>query len=87
VNTTSQPGSRNFPRSWPYVGDPAYDLLQHMLNCEDRLAADPGGLATRMAALAGIGPGRVRQWLFARSVRESIGSPLMRQVAMRLAPA
>jgi hypothetical protein len=25
----------------PYVGDPAYDLLQHMLNCEDRLAAAP----------------------------------------------
>ena len=30
----------------PYVGDPTYDLLQHTLNCEDRLAADPGGLAT-----------------------------------------
>jgi streptomycin 6-kinase len=42
----------------PYVGDPAYDLLQHMLNCEDRLAAEPGGLATRMAALAGVNPGQ-----------------------------
>jgi streptomycin 6-kinase len=71
----------------PYVGDPAYDLLQHMLNCEDRLAADPGGLAIRMAARAGIDAGRVRQWLFARSVQESIGSPLMCQVARRLAPA
>jgi streptomycin 6-kinase len=71
----------------PYVGDPAYDLLQHMLNCEDRLAADPAGLADRMAALAGIDPGRVRQWLFARSVQESIGWPLMRQVTRQLAPA
>jgi streptomycin 6-kinase len=71
----------------PYVGDPAYDLLQHMLNCEDRLAADPGGLATRMAALAGLDAGRARQWLFARSVQESIGSPLRRQVTRRLAPA
>lgn len=71
----------------PYLGDPAYDLLQHMLNCEDRLAADPAGLATRMAGLAGMDAGRVRQWLFARSVQESIGSPLMRQVARRLAPA
>jgi len=71
----------------PYVGDAAYDLLQHMLNCEDRLAADPGGLADRMAALAGLDAGRARQWLFARSVQESIGSPLMRQVARRLAPA
>jgi len=71
----------------PYVGDPAYDLLQHMLNCEDRLAADPAGLANRMAGLTGMDAGRVRPWLFARSVQESIGSPLMRQVARRLAPA
>jgi streptomycin 6-kinase len=70
----------------PYVGDPAYDVLQHMLNCEDRLAHDPAGLADRMAGLAGVDPGRVRQWLFARSVQESIGSPLMCRVATRLAP-
>jgi streptomycin 6-kinase len=71
----------------PYVGDPAYDVLQHMLNCEARLAADPGALALRMADLGGLDGGRVRQWLFARSVQESVGSPLMRQVAARLAPA
>jgi streptomycin 6-kinase len=70
----------------PYVGDPAYDVLQHMLNCEDRLAADPGALAARMAGLTGVDAARVRQWLFARAVQESIGSPAMRQVARRLAP-
>jgi streptomycin 6-kinase len=70
----------------PYIGDPAYDVLQHMLNCEERLAADPGELALRMAGLAGLDGDRVRQWLFARSVQESIGSPLMRHVAGRLAP-
>jgi streptomycin 6-kinase len=70
----------------PYVGDPAYDVLQHMINCPGRLAADPAGLANRMAALAGVDATRVRQWLFARTVQESIGSPLMRQVARRLAP-
>jgi streptomycin 6-kinase len=70
----------------PYTGDPAYDVLQHMLNCEERLAADPGALALRMADLAGLDGDRVRQWLFARSVQESIGSPLMRHVAGRLAP-
>src|SRR6516162_2982977 len=71
----------------PYLGDPAYDVLQHMLNCEDRLAADPAGLAARMAGLAGLAAARVRHWLFARSIQESVGSPLMRQVARALAPA
>ena len=71
----------------PYTGDPAYDVLQHMLNCDDRLAADPAGLADRMAGLAGLDAGRVRLWLFARAVQESIDSPLMRQVARRMAPA
>lgn len=71
----------------PYVGDPAYDVLQHMLNCDARLAADPAGLAQRMAGLTGLDPGRVRLWLFARSVQESMCSPLMRQVARQLVPA
>lgn len=71
----------------PYLGDPAYDVLQHMLNCEERLGADPAGLAARMAGLAGLDVGRVRLWLFARSVQESAGSPLMRQVARQLRPA
>jgi streptomycin 6-kinase len=70
----------------PYIGDPAYDVLQHMLNCEERLAADPGALALRLAGLAGLDGDRVRQWLFARSVQASVGSPLMRHVARRLAP-
>jgi hypothetical protein len=51
-----------------------------MINCEDRLAAHPAGLANPMAALAGIDAHRVRQWLFARSVQEPVGSPLMCRV-------
>jgi hypothetical protein len=39
-----------------------------------------------MASLAGLDRGRVRLWLFARAVQESTGSPLLRQVARRLAP-
>jgi hypothetical protein len=31
----------------PYVGDPTYDALQHMLNCEERLSSDPRGFASR----------------------------------------
>jgi streptomycin 6-kinase len=71
----------------PYVGDPAYHLLQHMLDCDDRLATDPAALSDRMAELVELDPGRVQLWLFARSVQESVDSPLMRQVARQLAPA
>jgi streptomycin 6-kinase len=71
----------------PYLGDPAYDVVQHMLNCAERLTADPAALADRMAGLAGLEAGRVRQWLFARCVQESVGSPELRQAAARLAPA
>jgi streptomycin 6-kinase len=71
----------------PYLGDRAYDVVQHMLCCEERLAADPAGLADRMAGLAGVDASRVRHWLFARCVQESVGSPVMQCVAGRLAPA
>jgi len=70
----------------PYVGDPAYDVLQHMLNCDARLAINAAGLADRMADLAGLDRARVRSWLFARAVQESIGSPLLHRVARQLAP-
>ena len=70
----------------PYVGDPAYDALQHMLNCPPRLAADPVGLVRRMAALLDLDAERLRRWLFARAVQESVGRPDLRDVALALAP-
>jgi streptomycin 6-kinase len=39
-----------------------------------------------MAGLAGLDSDRVRQWLFARCVQESVGEPELRPVAARLAP-
>ena len=57
----------------PYVGDPHYDVLQHLLNCDESLAADPIGLLTEVADLAGLEAERVRRWLFARCVQESLG--------------
>lgn len=57
----------------PYVGDPHYDVLQHLLNCNESLQADPIGLLTEVADLAGLDAERVRQWLFARCVQESLG--------------
>jgi len=56
----------------PHVGDPAYDVLQHMLNCRQRLTADPAGLAHRMADLAGLDRERVEQCRFARTVQQSM---------------
>lgn len=70
----------------PFVGDPAYDAVQHMLNCDERLATDPAGLANRMAGLLDVDPERVRLWLFARCVQESLHDVTMREPARRLAP-
>ena len=70
----------------PFVGDPAFDAVQHMLNCDERLATDPLGLASRMAELLEVDPERVRLWLFARAVQESLYSPAMRELARRIAP-
>ena len=71
----------------PHVGDPAYDPLQHMLNCDDRLRSDPRGLARRMAGLLGLDPDRVLGWLFARCVQESAEWPALAEVARMIAPA
>jgi streptomycin 6-kinase len=71
----------------PYLGDPAYDAVQHLLNCEQRLTADPAGLAHRMADLLDLDRDRLRQWLFARCTQESLDQPDLRQVAARIAPS
>ena len=70
----------------PYVGDPAYDPLQHMLNCEDRLVADPRRFACRLAELLDVDAERLLTWLFARCVQESVDRPVLAHVARQLAP-
>jgi streptomycin 6-kinase len=65
-------------------GDRAYDATQHLLNCTERLRADPAGLATRMAGLLDVEPVRLRRWLFARCVLESPGEPVLAEVARRI---
>ncbi len=71
----------------PYVGDPTYDVLQHMMNCSERLQAAPHDLAWRMADLAGLDRDRVLLWLFARCVQESADWPELAQVARPIGPA
>jgi streptomycin 6-kinase len=68
----------------PYVGDPTYDLTQHMLNCTDRALADPSGFATRLASFADVDPERLLQWLFARCVVECDAQPELAQIARLL---
>ena len=70
----------------PFLGDPAFEPVQHMLNCDDRLASDPEALAARMAELLELDAERVGLWLFARCAQESIHDLTMRETARRLAP-
>jgi streptomycin 6-kinase len=71
----------------PHLGDPTYDALQHMLNCEERLRADPLGLVARLADLLDLDGERLRLWLFARCAQESAGWPGLAEVARLVAPA
>jgi len=50
----------------PFIGDPAYDVTQHLLNCSERLRTDPIGLIRRMGDLLEVDHERVRLWTFAR---------------------
>jgi streptomycin 6-kinase len=70
----------------PFVGDPAYDVIQHLLNCRGRLHTDPRGLVERVAGLAGLDSERVLLWLFARCVQESHQWPDLVEVAREVAP-
>jgi streptomycin 6-kinase len=70
----------------PFIGDPAFDPVQHILNCDRRLAFDPEDLANRMAELCEVDAERVRLWLFARCAQESPSCPALRTAALRLAP-
>jgi streptomycin 6-kinase len=54
----------------PFVGDPAYDTTQHLLNCRARLRSDPDRTIQTFADLAGIEHERVRLWTFARAAAE-----------------
>ena len=73
----------------PFVGDPAYDATQHLLNCGERLRADPLGTIRRLADLLEVEDERVRLWMFARAAAGPRGGwddqqtlELARQVAL-----
>ncbi|MEM7246554.1 MAG: aminoglycoside phosphotransferase family protein [Acidobacteriota bacterium] len=73
----------------PFLGDPAYDATQHLLNCEARLCSDPFGTLTRVAELLDVDAERVRRWLFSRVAGERLpsdGSDDLLALARKLAP-
>jgi streptomycin 6-kinase len=70
----------------PFVGDPTYDALQHILNCDDRLRSDPVGLVQRMAGLLDLDTDRLLLWLFARCIQESADWPSLLDVARAIQP-
>jgi len=54
----------------PFVGDPAYDATQHLMNCLPRLASDPKATIRWFANLLNVKEERVRLWMFARAAAE-----------------
>jgi streptomycin 6-kinase len=54
----------------PFVGDRAYDPVQHLMNCEARLHTNPAGLVDRIAGLTEVDPERLRLWTFARAAAD-----------------
>lgn len=54
----------------PFVGDPAYDATQHLINCRTRLFADPVATIDHFSDLLELDRERVQLWTFARAAAE-----------------
>jgi streptomycin 6-kinase len=68
----------------PYVGDPTYDAIQHLLN-SDRLHTGPIGLIDCVAGLLDLDPFRLGRWLFARCCVDAVHDPALQRVARQIA--
>jgi streptomycin 6-kinase len=67
----------------PFVGDPAYDATQHLLNC-DRLQTSAPPLIRRLADLLELDAERVGLWTFARVAIERCDDPAGVELARTL---
>ena len=54
----------------PFVGDPAYDATQHLVNCEARMDLAPHETISRFTDLLEVDAERVCLWMFARAAAE-----------------
>ena len=73
----------------PFVGDPAYDATQHLINCPERMRDAPHATIDRFADLLGVSGERVRRWMFARAAaapRDDWATSPWVAVARALAP-
>jgi streptomycin 6-kinase len=70
----------------PYLGDPCYDVLQHIINAAARWGRDPGDLARRMSDRLGLDAARVRLWVYARCVVGAADWPELIDVARVITP-
>ena len=73
----------------PFIGDPPFDAVQHLHNCEERLHADPIGMVKRLADLCEVDTERLRLWTFARAAadpRPDWSNTLWNDIAKELTP-
>ena len=70
----------------PFLGDPAYDATQHLLNCVGRLRSEPDRTIRRFAELLDLDYERVRLWTFAR-VAVQAGNDMQSERWVQLARA
>jgi streptomycin 6-kinase len=73
----------------PFVGDPAYDATQHLMNCESRMREAPLATIERFASLLDVAADRVRRWMFARAAaenRDDWGNDVWMSIARDLRP-
>jgi streptomycin 6-kinase len=73
----------------PFVGDPAFDATQHLLNCAERLRTESVGTIRRFAELLEVDHERVRLWTFARIAaepRDDWRQDALSEVARAIAP-
>jgi streptomycin 6-kinase len=73
----------------PFVGDPAYDATQHLLNCEARMHEAPVATLQRFAGILEVDADRARRWMFARAAaenREDWSEDVWTSIARALAP-
>jgi streptomycin 6-kinase len=54
----------------PFVGDPAYDATQHLVNCSERMRANSDATIESFADLLGVDHRRTKLWMFARAAAE-----------------